>query len=471
MTLEPSFQDQELLADTQRRLATGKSRREMRADVLLGLGFVVAAAAVWAISPPHVAPHAGAIWCVLVLALASRVSFDTPFGFTVATQLAFVPLLFALPPAFVPPAVVVALVLANVPSVLTGDLPTMRLLTAPVNSWFAIGPALVFALARQAPDDAGPLLLALALAAQFAGDFGISTGYCAVTRGADFRTQLTEWWVYAIDGGLSGVGLVVAEQIRAAPGAVFAVVPLLGLLAMFAHERNRRLGGLIELNDTYRGTAHLLGDVIAADDGYTGEHSRGVVELALALADQIGLDLEQRRNLEFAAMLHDVGKIAIPKEIINKPGKLDPDEWRVMKTHTLEGERMLTRVGGFMCEVGKIVRAHHERWDGMGYPYGTVGTEIPLEARIIACADAWNAMRTDRPYRGALSYDVALAQLREGAGTQFDPAVVRALVEIVASREGAPASERPVAPVADHKPVVVAVEAHDGGRGHMAGHA
>jgi putative nucleotidyltransferase with HDIG domain len=468
MTLEPSFQDQERLADTQRRLASGKTRRELHADMLLGAGFVAAATALWAISPPHGAAPAGAIVSVMVLALASRVSFDTPFGFTVATQLAFVPLLFSLPAALVPPAVVLALGLSNVPDVVSGKIRPVKLLATPANSWFAIGPAFVFALAHVAPWTAGPGLLMAALVAQFAGDFGASSLYFGVTRQAGLRAQLGESWVYGIDAGLSGVGLVVAEQVRSSPAAVLAVVPLLGLLAMFADERNRRLGALLELNETYRGTALLLGDVIAADDGYTGEHSRSVVELALSVAEPLGLDGDRRRNIEFAAMLHDVGKIAIPKEIVNKPGKLDPEEWRIMQTHTIEGERMLTRVGGFMSEVGHIVRTHHERWDGKGYPSGIAGNEIPLEARIIACCDAWNAMRTDRPYRAALSHETAVEQMFEGAGSQFDPAVVRALIQTVGV---AGDSERAVVPVADAEAVVVAVAAHQGDLGHMAGHA
>jgi putative nucleotidyltransferase with HDIG domain len=210
------------------------------------------------------------------------------------------------------------------------------------------------------------------------------------------------------------------------------VVPLLGLLAMFAHERHQRLQSMLELSSAYRGTALVLGDVIEADDGYTGEHCKSVVGLALDLADQLGLGPERQRNLEFAALLHDVGKIAIPKEIINKPGKLDPDEWTIIKTHTVEGQKMLERVGGFMRQVGIIVRSHHERWDGGGYPDGLAGESIPLEARIITCCDSWNAMRTDRPYRKALSHDVALAELLSGAGGQFDPGVVGAFVAMVA---------------------------------------
>jgi putative nucleotidyltransferase with HDIG domain len=210
---------------------------------------------------------------------------------------------------------------------------------------------------------------------------------------------------------------------------------------MFARERHQRLTGLLELNNAYHGTALVLGDVVEADDGYTGEHCRSVVQLVMEVGKVLGLSAERRRNLEFGALLHDVGKIAIPKEIINKPGKLDSHEWTIIRTHTVEGQRMLDRVGGFMREVGLIVRSHHERWDGGGYPDGLVGDEIPLESRIIACCDTWNAMRTDRSYRKALSYEVALTELHANSGTQFDPGVVDALVRVVsAEHEAAPAA-------------------------------
>ena len=111
----------------------------------------------------------------------------------------------------------------------------------------------------------------------------------------------------------------------------------------------------------------MLGDVVEADDDYTGQHCKGVVGLALAVAEQLDLDAEQRRNLEFGALLHDVGKIAIPKEIVNKPGKLNPEEWTIIKTHTVEGQRMLEQVGGFMREVGLIVTQART-----GRPYGGV---------------------------------------------------------------------------------------------------
>jgi putative nucleotidyltransferase with HDIG domain len=256
--------------------------------------------------------------------------------------------------------------------------------------------------------------------------------------------------VYAVDAALAGVGLVVAEQMHATPAAVLSVVPLLGLLALFAHERHYRLESLLELNNAYRGTALLLGDVVEADDTYTGQHCKTIMQLASRVADELQLDAAQRRNLEFGALLHDVGKIAIPKEIINKPGKLDDAEWRMVQTHTVEGQRMLERIGGFMRDVGLIVRSHHERWDGGGYPDGLAEEAIPLEARIVACCDTWNAMRTDRPYRKALAHDVALTELLANSGTQFDPRVVSAVVRVVEperERQSASAALRSPEPV------------------------
>jgi HD-GYP domain-containing protein (c-di-GMP phosphodiesterase class II) len=190
------------------------------------------------------------------------------------------------------------------------------------------------------------------------------------------------------------------------------------------------MAAAVELSRAYRGTALLLGDVVEADDAYTGSHSRDVVELVMAVGPRMGLDEDQLRNLEFAALLHDVGKIAIPNEIINKPGPLNDEERAIINTHTIEGEKMLENVGGALADVGRIVRSCHERCDGLGYPDGLVGTAIPVEARIVACCDAFNAMTTDRPYRAALPLAEALAELRTHRGTQFDPDVVDALVEI-----------------------------------------
>jgi putative nucleotidyltransferase with HDIG domain len=432
MALQPTLEEQERLAETFRREGERVADRELLAEVLTGGCFVLATAVVWLVQPPGTFAVLPATLSILLFVLAMRVRFDTPLGFTVPTQMAFVPLLFALPAAVVPLATMLAVGLARLPDVLTREVPLSRLVQSAGNSWFAVGPALVFAVAGVQPWRASAGLLVLALGAQFLVDFVASCARYWLGRGASLASQLGDVWIYGVDAALAPVGLVVAEQMHRSTIAVLSLLPLLGLLYVFARERHLRMQGLLELNSAYRGTALLLGDVVAADDGYTGDHSKGVVRLSLEVADQLELAAEQRRNLEFAALLHDVGKIAVPKGIINKPGKLSPEEWTIIKTHTLEGQKMLDRVGGFMREVGLIIRSHHERWDGTGYPDGLAGERIPLEARIIACCDTWNAMRTDRSYRRALSHSAALNELEAVAGTQLDPRVTATLVAIVA---------------------------------------
>jgi putative nucleotidyltransferase with HDIG domain len=368
---------------------------------------------------------------VVVLALATRVRFHVASGFTVPTQLAFVPLVFAVPVAVAPLAVLLSLVLARLPEVLRGRVRPGRLLFCIGNSWFAIGPAAVFAGFGMDPSQAGAALLIGALAAQFVADFAASSMRDAFESKAPLREQARETWVYAVDAAFTPVGLAIAYQLEAMPAIVLGLVPMFGVLAVFAREREARLESLIELKNAYHGTALLLGDVVEADDAYTGAHCHDVVGLAVEVGERLGLDRERSRHLEFGALLHDVGKIAIPKEIINKPGKLDPDEWMIVKTHTVEGQRMLERVGGFMEQVGQIVRSHHERWDGTGYPDGLAGEAIPMESRIITCCDTWHAMRSTRAYRKAMPHEAAVAELLKAAGHQLDPRVVETLLEIV----------------------------------------
>ncbi len=447
MSIDPTLEDQELLEQTLRRPSSRLSRPELLSGLASAAAFMAAVAGVWAIQDPDAFPIVPAVICLLVLALSMRVHFDTPLGFTVPTQLAFVPLVFAVPPAIVPIAVAVAFAVSMAPDIVTGEVRPSRLLFAVSNSWFAIGPVAVLAIAHTEAHAAGPLLLVAALIAQFAVDFAAGALRVVMTDEGSMSSFLRASWIHGVDAALSAPALLAAEALHRSPLAALAMVPLLGLLAVFAQERRRRLESMIELSCAYRGTALVLGDVIEADDGYTGEHCKSVVALTLDLAEHLELDAERRRNLEFAALLHDVGKIAIPKEIINKPGKLDPHEWTIVKTHTLEGQKMLDRVGGFMRHVGSIVRSHHERWDGGGYPDGLAGKQIPIEARIISCCDTWNAMRTDRPYRKALAYEVAAAELRSAAGTQLDPDLVEALLEIVASEAQAPEPESEPQPV------------------------
>jgi HD-GYP domain-containing protein (c-di-GMP phosphodiesterase class II) len=214
---------------------------------------------------------------------------------------------------------------------------------------------------------------------------------------------------------------------------VVVSLPLIGLLAYLARERQVRIDHALELGHAYRGTAMLLGDVVEADDAYTGSHSRDVVSLVIDVADRLGLDAPQRRDAEFAALLHDIGKIKVPGEIINKPGKLTDEEWEIMKAHTVEGEKLLSQVGGILGNVGRIVRSCHEDWDGTGYPDGLVGEEIPLVARIVRACDAFSAMTTDRSYRKARPVEEAVAELKRCSGTDFDPVVVETLAASVSS--------------------------------------
>lgn len=442
MSFTPSLEQQEQLAETLRQPQQRMQTSERLAEAVVSVGFLAAATGLWLIDPPHHFNVGPALLCAVLMVLASRVVFDTPFGFTVATQLAFVPLLFALPVAAVPPVVVLTLALASLPEVIRGEVRAPRLVTSIGNAWFAIGPVAVFAIAHTQPRHAGAGLLLTALAAQFACDFVSSAVRLRLRGQIKLREHLANSWVYLIDAALSGIGLVVGEEIHRAPVAPLALFPLVGLLAMFARERRIRLQSLIELRDAYHGTALVLGDVVEADDGYTGEHSRGVVALCLEVAERLGLSAEQRRNLEFGALLHDVGKIAIPKEIINKPDKLDEREWQIIKTHTVEGQKMLDTVGGFMHEVGLIVRSHHERWDGGGYPDGIAGEQIPLESRIVSAADTWNAMRTDRSYRKRLPFNLAAEEMRAIAGSQLDPRVVDALLIAVEAERLAEEAEQ-----------------------------
>jgi HD-GYP domain-containing protein (c-di-GMP phosphodiesterase class II) len=154
-----------------------------------------------------------------------------------------------------------------------------------------------------------------------------------------------------------------------------------------------------------------------------------------AFGTRMRLGADALRDLEFGALLHDVGKIAVPNEIVNKPGKLDAREWEIMKRHTIEGQRMLENIGGVLERVGAIVRASHEHYDGSGYPDGLAGEAIPIEARICSACDAVSAMTTDRAYRAAMPLEDALAELRRCAGTQFDPDVVTVLAGLLEAGE------------------------------------
>jgi diguanylate cyclase (GGDEF)-like protein len=180
-----------------------------------------------------------------------------------------------------------------------------------------------------------------------------------------------------------------------------------------------------------RQSRDVLVRALVERDPELAAHAQGVAALAERLARAIGLEADEVEHVRQAAELHDVGKVAIPDGILDKPGPLDDDEWAFVRRHTLIGERIV-RAAPALSRAAAIVRASHERWDGSGYPDGLAGEDIPLGARIVAVSDAFDAMTTDRAYKPALGAVAALAELRVCAGSQFDPAVVETLAELLA---------------------------------------
>ncbi|HSR22717.1 MAG TPA: HD-GYP domain-containing protein, partial [Candidatus Eisenbacteria bacterium] len=179
--------------------------------------------------------------------------------------------------------------------------------------------------------------------------------------------------------------------------------------------------------------AAMLADASAG----TAEHSDDVVLITEAIGERMGIEGEQAGDLLAAARLHDIGKAWVPNRLLEKAGPLTDEEWEVMRQHTVVGERILSSVEE-LREVARLVRHSHERWDGGGYPDGLAGSEIPLGSRIIFCADAFHAIRCDRPYRSGRSAREAVAEINRCAGTQFDPRVAGALEQVVRERSRRP---------------------------------
>jgi HD-GYP domain-containing protein (c-di-GMP phosphodiesterase class II) len=441
--------EESLVEDARARESRSQAGRERLSRWCLAVGFVIAASFVAAFGGAAGATSAWvALGLVGLFALSTRIGFEVGSGYAIPAQLVLVPMLFVLPVAAVPLLVGIGMVIGGLPDVLSSRIHPERLTAGLASSWYVLGPTLVLLAAGEpAPSVAAfPWLLA-ALAAQFAAD-----GLTATLRewwalGVSPRQLVRPLgWAFMVDALLAPVGLALAAAAAGEPLWLATLAPLLLLISVFARERQTRVDRTLELSNAYRGTALLLGDVVEADDAYTGTHSRDVVGLVAAVCEQLGLDPSLRRDAELTALLHDVGKIRIPSAIINKPGSLTPAERAVVETHTIEGEKLLARVGGLLGSVGALVRSCHERWDGRGYPDGLAGEEIPLVARIVCCCDAYSAMTTTRPYRAAMSVADALAEVEENAGTQFDPAVAAALVAVVgAELGGRPARQPPLA--------------------------
>jgi HD-GYP domain-containing protein (c-di-GMP phosphodiesterase class II) len=370
---------------------------------------------------------------VVGYALLSSIEFEIGSIYAVPEAPLFVPLLFLVPLPFVPVIVALAFIVAQVPQYLRGELHPERWIYGLADAWFTIGPVAVIALFDlNDPHLADLPVFVLAFVAGFLTQAVLMLVLECAGRGGKVRDVLKLAAMGArIEASLWPIGIMAAVVASHDPWMLLGIAPLVWMLRVFSRERQQRYAAALELNRAYRGTVMLLADVVEAEDNYTADHCRSVVELVTAVADELGISPDERLELEFAALLHDVGKIAIPKEILNKPAALTPEEFEVMKTHTIEGQLLLDRVGGLLGRVGRIVRSCHERWDGKGYPDGLAGEEIPLAARIVFACDAFNAMTTTRPYREAMPVEEALDELRRNAGTQFDPWVVAALVRVV----------------------------------------
>jgi len=210
------------------------------------------------------------------------------------------------------------------------------------------------------------------------------------------------------------------------------------------HDRNKLLEALVaertgELERARIEVLERLARAAEFRDDATGEHTRRVGRLAASIAREMGLDARTVAMLRRAAPLHDVGKIAVPDAVLRKPGALTPEERRSMQDHTVVGARLLAGGGSPLLTMAeRIARCHHERWDGGGYPDGLAGEAIPMEARVVAVADVFDALTSDRPYRPAWPRERVLAEIIAGRGHHFDPAVADALLALPEVMQGAP---------------------------------
>jgi HD-GYP domain-containing protein (c-di-GMP phosphodiesterase class II) len=430
---------EQLVGEARERRARRMSARERAVSLLAAASFAAVAVAS-ALTIPNERTTDIPLIVVLVIAYAavSRVRFEFGGYYVSPEQLVLVPVVLLVPLPVVPALVALAAALSAVPDVIERNWHRDRLVDCLADSWFCMGPVLVLALfAPKNPTLGEAGIYGLAFLAQLGVD---GTWNYLRNRLLD-RIPFKEFarsfiGIARIDAILSPVALLFAVAAVDHPFAVAAIFPLVWMLAEFARERRGRYESVLELHRAYRGTVTLLSDVVEFDDPYTAEHSRSIMDLVDAVAEEMNIPHDDRQELEFAALLHDVGKIAIPKEILNKPAKLTAEEYELMKTHTIEGQFMLDRVGGMLGRIGEIVRSCHERWDGNGYPDGLAGEDIPLAARIVFCCDAFNAMTTNRVYRPAMPTQEALDELVRNAGTQFDPRIVAVLTKVI--QEGEP---------------------------------
>jgi HD-GYP domain-containing protein (c-di-GMP phosphodiesterase class II) len=214
----------------------------------------------------------------------------------------------------------------------------------------------------------------------------------------------------------------------------------LGDLYRAERERSSELEKVLEsLQESYLATMTSLAQVIEAKDQTTRGHLDRTQAYGLALARRVDPALAERPTLGYGFFLHDIGKVGIPEQILCKAGALTPDEWDVMRSHPLLGAQIVEPIA-FLRDAVDLIRHHHERFDGKGYPDGLAGEDIPVEARIFSVADSFDAMTSDRPYRDSIGIERALDEIRAGSGSQWDPEVVTVFLEMM--NDAPPTDER-----------------------------
>lgn len=198
----------------------------------------------------------------------------------------------------------------------------------------------------------------------------------------------------------------------------------------FLVDKTRILEYRDRLEQDFLSLIDILTQLLDSKDAYTARHSRCVRDVSLALARRLGMPREKEFRLEVAGMLHDIGKVGVPWDILNKPGRLTEEEFGVIRTHSARGAEMVARLTRFR-DIGPIIRAHHERYDGKGYPDGLRGEDILWEARIITAADSFHAMASRRSYKDPREREFIKEEFRRGAGGQFDPRIAQAMLELL----------------------------------------
>ena len=427
-----------VLEESLERRQRGLDRRELLGNLVLAGAFLTVAVATAALATGE---RAFSPWLALLFvaayAVVGAVELWGDFGNVVPTQIVFVPMLLLLPAPYVPLLVAAAIVLTSAGQALRGGAALGRSALAIGDAWFSVGPALVLIAS-------GAVQPSLVSGGSTPSRWRRSC-WATVSSPPAARASSTACGCVPC---CATCGWSTGSTCCSSPSACSRRSPLPTrprrrcwcCLSPTCCSPSRASARRACASRSSSGAPTAAPRCCCATCSRRTTSTPGATRrtswaLTVSVAERMGLDEDLRRSAELGALLHDIGKIAVPDEIINKPGPLDDEEWAIMKTHTVEGERMLAQVGGLLADVGLVVRASHERWDGGGYPDGLAGDAIPLAACIVSACDAFNAMTTDRSYRKALPLSVAVGELRKNSGTQFCPAVVDALVELVLEAE------------------------------------